>query len=158
MSITRTLAVALAIAAVGVSTAQARPGFTPHQAYPTPAAPSEDGPRNYSMNSATGEYSPPGGVLSAAADAGDKAAGPVRGKQDIRMPDTIDAAKGRGPADAPEITVVKVPTPVPAPASSSDGIDWADAGIGAGGALAMLALAGGGAFAVVRKRTLRTVA
>lgn len=156
MTITRTLAAALAIAALAATTAQADPPQTHPQQ--TTFKPTENGPRNYSMNSATGEYSPPGGAQSAAAETGDKAAGPARAKQDYRMPDTFDAANGRGTADAPEITVVKVPTPVPVAAPAGDGIDWADAGIGAGGAIAMIALAGGSAFAIVRKRALRTAA
>jgi hypothetical protein len=161
MTLIRTLAVALALAAFAVPTAQAKPVDSQYPAYPTPTVPSEDGPKNYSMNSATGDYRAAGGTgASGAADRAD-AAGPTRShSQDIRMPDTADAAKGRGLDKAPGVTVVKVPTPsAPAASTSGGGIDWADAGIGAGGMLAMLVLAGGSAFAVVhRKRGLRTVA
>jgi hypothetical protein len=135
MSIIRTLALALAICAVGVSTAQAE--FVDIH---TPL--SESGPRNYSMNSATGEYVAPTDT---------------DGTWDRRNPDTADAAAGRGTASIPEITVVKVPAPAPA-ASSSGGMDWTDAGIGAGGMLAMVVVAGGGALAVVRRRGLRPAA
>lgn len=131
MTIIRALAVALVLAAVAVPTAQAKP-------MPEPTG------LDYSRNSVTGEYVPP-------ADGA--------GTQDFRHPDTIDAAGGRGPETAPDITVVKVPTPAPAAASSNGGLDWTDAGIGAGGMLAMIAVAGGAAVAVVhRRRTLRPVA
>ncbi len=128
MSIIRTLALALAICAVGVTTAQAK--FVDIH---TPL--SESGSKNYSMNSATGEY----------------VAAPTDGTWDSRNPDTVDAAAGRGPASIPEVMVVKVPAPAPA-ASSAGGMDWTDAGIGAGGMLAMLVVAGGGAIAVAHHR------
>jgi hypothetical protein len=126
MSIIRTLALALALCAVGVTTAQAK--FVDIH---TPL--SESGPKNYSMNSATGEY-----------------VAPTDGTWDSRNPDTVDAAAGRGPASIPEVMVVKVPAPAPA-ASSAGGMDWTDAGIGAGGMLAMLVVAGGGAIAHHRR-------
>jgi hypothetical protein len=155
MSITRTLAAALAIAAIGVTTAQAKPVDTQYPAYPTPVTPSENGPKNYSMNSATGDYRAP--ATKQDRHTADMVAAAAAGSKDLRMPDTVDAANGRGPATAPDITVVRVPSPAPAP--SSGGVDWADAGIGAGGALAMIVLAGGSAFVVVhRRRGLRPVA
>jgi hypothetical protein len=158
MTIIRALAVALALAAIAVPTAQAKPVDVQFPAYPTPVTPSENGPKDYSMNSATGDYRAPAtkqdrhttDMVAAAA---------ATGWKDLRMPDTVDAANGRGPATAPDITVVRVPTPAPVAAPSSGGVDWADAGIGAGGALAMIVLAGGSALAVVhRRRTLRPVA
>lgn len=156
MTIIRALAVALALAAIAVPTAQAKPVDTQYPAYPTPVTPSEDGPKDYSMNSATGDYRAPA-TMQDRHTADLVAAAAATGSKDLRMPDTVDAANGRGPATAPDITVVKVPTPAPAP--SSGGVDWADAGIGAGGALAMIVLAGGSALAVVhRRRTLRPVA
>ena len=131
MTIIRALAVALALAAIAVPTAQAKP-------MPEPTG------LDYSRNAVTGEYIPvPDGA----------------GPQDFRHPDTIDAANGRGPETVPDVTVVKVPTPAPAPVSSDGGLDWTDAGIGAGGMLAMIAIAGGAAVAVVhRRRGFRPVA
>jgi hypothetical protein len=67
--------------------------------------------------------------------------------QDLRSPDAIDAAAGRGTSTAPQITVVQVP----GPASPSRGIDWADTGIGAGGVLGVVLLAGGGTALLVRR-------
>jgi hypothetical protein len=78
------------------------------------------------------------------------AAAEAREKQDLRSPDTRDAAEGRGTFNAPEVTIVKPPQTAP-PASSS-GLDLGDTVIGAGGALAVILLAGGGAFAVVHRR------
>jgi hypothetical protein len=69
-------------------------------------------------------------------------------KQDLRSPDTRDAAEGRGTYTAPNVMIVKVPEPVQA----QGGIDWADAGIGAGGLLAMVLLGVGGSLAVVHRR------
>ena len=141
MTIIRALAVALALAALAVPTAQAKivDVHQPLIEKPRPAG------LDYSRNSVTGEHQPP-------SDTG--------GSQDFRHPDTIDAANGRGLEHAPEIAVVKVPTPsAPAAGSSNGGVDWTDAGIGAGGMLAMIVLAGGAAFAVVhRRRTLRPAA
>ena len=129
MSIIRTLALALAICAVGVTTAQAK--FVDIH---TPL--SESGPRNYSMNSATGEYVAPTNT---------------DGTWDSRNPDTVDAAAGRGPSIIPDVMVVKVPAPAPA-TSSAGGMDWTVAGIGAGGMLAIVIVAGGGAIAVAHHR------
>ena len=143
MTIIRALAVALALAALAVPTAQAK--FVDiHQ--PLIKQPESAG-LDYSKNSATGEYD-----YLPLPDTG--------GSQDFRHPDTIDAANGRGLEHAPEIAVVKVPTPsAPAAGSSNGGVDWTDAGIGAGGMLAMIVLAGGAALAVVhRRRTLRPAA
>ena len=109
MTIIRALAVALALAALAVPTAQAK-FVDVHQPLiekPRPAG------LDYSRNSVTGEHQPP-------SDTG--------GSQDFRHPDTIDAANGRGLEHAPEIAVVKVPTPsAPAAASSNGGVDWTDA-------------------------------
>ena len=132
MSIIRTLALALAICAVGVTTAQAK--FVDIH---TPL--SESGPRNYSMNSATGEYVAPTNT---------------DGTWDSRNPDTVDAAAGRGPSSIPDVMVVKVPAPAPA-TSSAGGMDWTDAGIGAGGMLAIVAVAGGAIAVAHHRRGLR---
>ena len=81
-------------------------------------------------------------------------AGPA---QDLRSGDARDAAQGRGTFSAPDVTVVRLAEPVSPPSGS--GFDWSDAGIGAGGALVMIVLASGGAFAVGRRRgSVRTAA
>jgi hypothetical protein len=72
--------------------------------------------------------------------------------QDLRAPDTVDAANGRGTFSAPEVTVVKVPQPAAVPSSSGGGLDWTDAGIGAGGMLAMVLLAAGGTIVALHRR------
>jgi hypothetical protein len=72
-------------------------------------------------------------------------------RQDLRSPDTRDYAEGRGTFNAPEVTVVKLAQPAPAPVSDG-GIDWGDVGIGAGGVLGLALLALGGTFAVVHRR------
>jgi hypothetical protein len=70
-------------------------------------------------------------------------------KQDLRMPDTIDAAAGRGTFNAPEVTVIKVPQSAPSP---DPAVDWVDAAIGAGGATGLLALSLAGAMALRRRQ------
>jgi predicted dienelactone hydrolase len=88
--------------------------------------------------------------------------------QDLRMPDTRDAAERqaadlpqlrqdlrmpdrRAPASAP--TVVRI---VDAPPAKADGFDWTDAGIGAAGGLAILTLAGGMGLVATQRRRVRT--
>jgi hypothetical protein len=70
-------------------------------------------------------------------------------RQDLRSPDTRDYAEGRGTFNAPEVTVVKLAQPAPV---GDGGIDWGDVGIGAGGVLGLALLALGGTFAVVHRR------
>ena len=77
-------------------------------------------------------------------DAAKRAATP----QDLRSPDTRDASEGRGTYTAPNVMIVKVPQPVQAEA----GIDWADAGIGAGGLLGLTLLGLGGSLALAQRR------
>ena len=69
---------------------------------------------------------------------------------DLRMPDTIDAANGRGAENSPEVVVVEAPAPAPQPIA--DGMDWADVGLGAGSLLAIALMGAGGAVLVVRRR------
>lgn len=69
-------------------------------------------------------------------------------QQDLRSPDSRDAAAGRGTFNAPDVTVVKVTQPSP----PSGGIDWGDAGIGAGSLLGLILLGLGGALTVVQRR------
>jgi hypothetical protein len=68
--------------------------------------------------------------------------------QDLRNPDTVDMASGRGTENAPEVVVVEAPAPAPA----ADGIDWADIGLGAGGVAALGLIALGGGLLIVRRR------
>jgi hypothetical protein len=70
--------------------------------------------------------------------------------QDLRMPDTIDYANGRGTYNAPEVVVVDAAKPAPQPAA--DGMDWADIGLGAGGVMALSLVALGGGLLIVRRR------
>jgi hypothetical protein len=70
--------------------------------------------------------------------------------QDLRMPDTIDAATGRSTSDAPKVTVIKVPQRVSVP---EHGVDWADAAIGGGGATALIAISIAGAMTLRRRQT-----
>jgi hypothetical protein len=72
------------------------------------------------------------------------------GRQDLRMPDTVDAAAGRGTFNAPEVTVIKVPQPAP---SSQSGVEWADAAIGAGAATGLLAISLAGVMTLRRRRS-----
>jgi hypothetical protein len=64
--------------------------------------------------------------------------------QDLRMPDTQDAAIGRGPEDAPVVEFVDVP--------EADRFDVTDAALGAGAGIGLVLIAAGGAAATVRFR------
>jgi hypothetical protein len=77
--------------------------------------------------------------------------------QDLRSPDTRDAAEGRGTWSVPDVTVVTLREPAPA---AEHGIDWGDAGIGAGTVFGVIAVGLGGTFAIVyrRRRDPRTAA
>ena len=70
--------------------------------------------------------------------------------QDLRSPDSRDAADGRGTFSAPDVQVVKVSEP-----SSSGGLDWGDAGIGAGGLLGLILVGLGSTLLVVHRRQAR---
>ena len=78
-------------------------------------------------------------------------------RQDLRNPDTVDFANGRGTYNSPKVVVVDVPKPESAPVSAG-GIDWADAGIGAGSLLAITLIGLGGALFIVQRRGTRRVA
>jgi hypothetical protein len=73
---------------------------------------------------------------------------PSTSSNDLRSPDAIAAAADPRTRTYASPTVVKL--------SSDSGFDWGDAGIGAGGALAVVALAGGGLLLVSRRRTSHT--
>jgi len=70
---------------------------------------------------------------------------PSASSNDLRSPDAIAAAADPRTRTYASPEVVKL--------SSDSGFDWGDAGIGAGGALAVVALAGGGLLLVSRRRT-----
>jgi hypothetical protein len=70
---------------------------------------------------------------------------PSASSNDLRSPDAIAAAADPRTRTYASPEVVKP--------SSDSGFDWGDAGIGAGGALAVVALAGGGLVLVTRRRT-----
>ena len=137
----RTGAVALAIAAVSAPTAAARP---------------IDGPADFKLpqdfrTADSGGPVAPRGIYE-----------PMRPEsqpqppQDLRNPDTVDFANGRGTYNAPEVVVVKHTEPVSQPAA--DGIDWADIGLGAGGVMALSLIALGGSLVVVHRRGARQLA
>jgi hypothetical protein len=77
--------------------------------------------------------------------------------QDLRSPDTVDFANGRGTYNSPEVVVVDVPKPDSAPVSAG-GIDWADAGLGAGSLLGIALIGLGGALFIVHRRSARRLA
>ena len=70
--------------------------------------------------------------------------------QDMRNPDTVDYANGRGTYNAPDVVVVKAPEVAPQPAA--DGMDWADIGLGAGTVTGFALVALGGGLLIVRRR------
>ena len=69
-------------------------------------------------------------------------------RQDLRSPDVRDYAEGRGAFSAPEVTVVRVPEPAP----STGGLDWVGAGIGAGVVVGLMLLGLGGFLTVSHRR------
>jgi len=79
------------------------------------------------------------------------AAQTTQARQDLRPPDVIDAAAGRGTYNSPRVMVVKIP-PSAAEPSSAPGMDWGDAGIGAGSLLGLSLIGLGGALAIVHRR------
>ena len=92
--------------------------------------------------------------------------------QDLRMPDTRDAAAASAASDdqrpyvlqrdygspdavdaARDLPPVQIPAPVLASAEPASGFDWGDAGFGAAGMLALLSIAAGSALLLTgRKR------
>jgi hypothetical protein len=77
--------------------------------------------------------------------------------QDLRNPDTVDFANGRGTYNSPEVVVVDLPKPVSPPVSAG-GFDWADAGLGAGSLLGITLIGLGGALFIVHRRGTRRLA
>jgi hypothetical protein len=66
--------------------------------------------------------------------------------QDLRMPDTQDFAAGRGLDNAPVVEFVDVPRPV------ADDFDLMDAVVGAAAAIGIVLVGAGGALTTVRVR------
>jgi hypothetical protein len=77
--------------------------------------------------------------------------------QDLRSPDTRDFAAGRGTYNSPDVVVVKSPASAPAP-TTAGGIDWEDVGIGAGALFSVALIGLGGALAIVHRRGSRQLA
>ena len=84
----------------------------------------------------------------------DPAGASSRPAHELRSPDTVDAAAGRGTFNSPDVTVVKVPQSTPTRADR--GVDWADAGVGAAILFGAIAVGLAGATAIVRRRRPRT--
>jgi hypothetical protein len=111
---TRTGAIALAIAAAAAPAAVAKP---------------MDAPADYKL---------PQGFQTA--DPSDASPAP---SQDFRHPDTIDHADGRGTYNAPEVVIVKQPAPVVQPAADGMDWADIGLGAGGVMALSLVALGGG---------------
>jgi hypothetical protein len=75
----------------------------------------------------------------------------AQARQDLRPPDVIDAAAGRGTYNSPRVVVVRMPG---SESTSPGGMNWADAGIGAGGLLGITLIGAGGALAFVHRRRI----
>ena len=77
--------------------------------------------------------------------------------QDLRNPDTVDYANGRGTHNSPEVVVVDLPKPVNA-SNTPGGIDWADVGLGAGSLLGLGLIALAGCALIVQRRGSKQLA
>jgi len=138
---TRTIGLGITIAALGASTAAARPAD-----FRTPDAIAADHAR-------TAQYTPSDVRTPDSAYAGKPSS--TKRVFDMRTPDARDHGEGRGTFNAPEVSVIKVVDPAPA----DSGFDWGDAGIGAGGLFGLILLGLGGTAAVAhRKATPRPTA
>lgn len=133
--LTRTAAVAFAIAAAAAPVATARP---------------VDGPTGWKLPDDFQTADTRDAVISR----GIYEPVPPETRQDLRHADTRDYAEGRGTYNAPDVVVVEAP----APARSAGGVDWADVGLGAGSGLGvgLIALAGG--LLIVQRRSARQLA
>ena len=132
---TRSAGIALAVAALGASTAVAQPID-----YRAPVAIDAGTPSAQT----TKDLRTPDAV-----DAGTPATTTAAGT-DLRTPDAVDHGLGRGTFSAPDVTVVKVADPPP-----TAGFDWSDAGIGAGGLLGLILVGLGGTLVVTHRRHSR---
>lgn len=131
---TRSASIALAVTALGASTAGARPAD-----FRTPDAIDAGTPVAQTMK----DLRTPDAV-----DAGTPAT--TAAGTDLRTPDAVDHGLGRGTFSAPEVTVVKVVDP---PATTA--FDWGDASIGAGGLLGLILVGLGGTLVVSHRRHSR---
>ena len=133
---TRSASIALAVTALGASTAVAQPIDlrTPDAIDAgTPVAQTKKDLRTPD-----------------AVDAGTPATTATTPGTDLRTPDAVDHGLGRGTFSAPDVTVVKVVDPPP-----TAGFDWSDAGIGAGGLLGLILVGLGGILVVTHRRHSR---
>jgi hypothetical protein len=133
--LTRSASIALAVTALGASTAGAQPTDLR-----TPDASAAGTPVAQTMK----DVRTPDAV-----DAGTPATTTTAGT-DLRTPDAVDHGLGRGTFNAPDVTVVKIVDPLPTTA-----FDWGDAGIGAGGLLGLILVALGGTLVVSHRRHSR---
>ena len=131
---TRSASIALAVTALGASTAGAQPAD-----FRTPDAIDAGTPVAQTMK----DLRTPDAV-----DAGTPAT--TAAGTDLRTPDAVDHGLGRGTFSAPDVTVVKVVDPPPTTA-----FDWGDAGIGAGGLLGLILVGLGGTLVVSHRRHSR---
>ena len=131
---TRSASIALAVTALGASTAGAQPID-----FRTPDAIDAGTPVAQTMK----DLRTPDAV-----DAGTPAT--TTAGTDLRTPDAVDHGLGRGTFNAPDVTVVKVVDPLPTTA-----FDWGDAGIGAGGLLGLILVGLGGTLVVSHRRHSR---
>ena len=128
---TRSAGIALAVTALGASTAGAQPAD-----FRTPDAIDAGTP----VAQTTKDLRTPDAV-----EAGAPAT--TTAGTDLRTPDAVDHGLGRGTFSTPDVTVVKVVDPPP-----TTGFDWGDAGIGAGGLLGLILVALGGTLVVSHRR------
>ena len=131
---TRSASIALAVTALGASTAGAMPAD-----FRTPHAIDAGTPVAQTMK----DLRTPDAV-----DAGKPVT--TTAGTDLRTPDAVDHGLGRGTFSAPDVTVVKVVDPPP-----TTGFDWGDAGIGAGGLLGLILVGLGGTLVVSHRRHSR---
>ena len=134
--LTRTAAIAVAIAATAAPAASAEPMDS--RFVPAPSVETSQDLRNPD----TRDFAEGRGTASTVQ------------ARDLRSPDTRDYAEGRGTYNSPDVVVVKAPVPAPEPTAT--GINWEDVGIGAGGLLAASLIALAGTLAVVQRRGTRT--
>jgi hypothetical protein len=120
------------------------------------------------------EPPPPSSIAAGAGAAGDYQT--LRGSQDLRSPDAVDATAHRGLYEAEQgpyalsrdygspdavdaardLPPVQIPAPVvTATGSPSGGFDWGDASIGAAGMLGMFGIAAGSALLLTSRKRRR---
>ena len=137
--ITRTAAIAVALAATAVPAASAEPIDAARGGihYPTPGL-----ERPQDLRGADAQGAPAGRSVDEPTPA-----------QDLRHADTRDYAEGRGTYNSPDVVIVKAPAATEPVATG--GVDWQDVGVGAGGMLSLALIGAGGALVVVRRRSVQ---